>query len=198
MNMGIINEQIFEWSKPPSRENDLSAKTYKIIKEKLEQKFWSNVNIFLQWSYSNSINIKKDSDIDIVICYKNSYFYDISNLSESDKEKYNQNRITATYNFSSFKNDVENYLISIFWKQVERKNKCIKINWNWTRVDVDVVPCFPHKRYSSYKIISAEWIQLISDKNEKIISFPKQHKENWEIKNQQTEENYKWFVTKIA
>lgn len=192
--MSKTNEQVFEWSKPPSRENDLSVKTYQIIKEKLEQKFWFDVDIFLQWSYSNSTNIKKDSDIDIVICYKKTYFFDISNLSETDKEKYNQNKVPATYKFSQFKDDVENYLISIFWKQVERKNKCIKINWNWIRVDADIVPCFPHKRYSSYNIVSAEWIQLISDTWESIISFPKQHKENWERKNQQTNENYKGFV----
>jgi len=37
--MSKTNEQIFDWSKPPSRENDLSAKTYQFIKEKLEQKF---------------------------------------------------------------------------------------------------------------------------------------------------------------
>lgn len=192
--MSKTNEQIFEWSKAPSRENDLSAKTYQIIKKKLELKFWSDVDIFLQWSYSNSTNIKKDSDIDIVVCYKKSYFFDISNLNNEQQDLFHSNTTNSTYSFSNFKKDVEDYLISIFWNQVERKNKCIKINWNWIRVDADIVPCFTHNRYSSYNNISAEWIQLISDEWENIISFPKQHKENWERKNQQTNENYKSFV----
>lgn len=195
--MSRTNEQIFEWSKPPSRENDLSVKTYQIIKEKLEKNFWSEVDIFLQWSYSNSTNIKKDSDIDIVICYKKSYFFDISNLNKEQQDLFHSNTTNSTYSFSNFKKDVETYLISIYWKQVERKNKCIKISWNWYRVDADVVPCFKHNRYSTLDKISAEWIQLISDEGETIVSFPKQHKINWEKKNQQTNENYKWFVRVI-
>ena len=70
------------WATPPSRDNNKSATTYAIIKPILEKKFGSSVNIFLQGSYANSTNINKDSDIDIVICYQNSYFSDISALKE--------------------------------------------------------------------------------------------------------------------
>jgi hypothetical protein len=37
--MSKTTEQIYNWSLPPSRENDLSAKTYQMIKKKLEEKF---------------------------------------------------------------------------------------------------------------------------------------------------------------
>lgn len=192
--MSKTEQQITSRSLPPTRDNDLSATTYQFIKEKLERKFWTDVDIFLQGSYANSTNIKKDSDIDIVICYKSSVFNNIDNLSESEKNLFNSNRVPATYKFYNFKNDVEVYLKSIFWNLVERKNKCITIKWSWTRVDTDVIPCFIHKRYSSYNVVSAIWIEFRTDKGESVVSFPKQHKTNWEQKNQNTWWNFKSLV----
>lgn len=192
--MPKTNEQIFEWSKPPSRENDLSAKTYNSIKTKLEGKFWSNVDIFLQGSYANSTNIKQDSDIDIVIVYKNSFFFNIEALTSDEKINFHKSTQDATYTFMDFKREVEVFLQSIYWLSVERKNKCIQISWNSHRVDADVIPCFNHYRYNKLDSISAKWIQFITDDKTSIISFPKQHLENGKNKNQQTKENYKWFV----
>lgn len=192
--MSKTEQQMYNWASAPTRDNDLSAKTYWLIKNKLEEKFGNDVEIFLQGSYANSTNIKKDSDVDIVICYKKSYFYDIDNLSDTETNLFHKNTTNASYNFSDFKNDVENYLVSIYWNTVERKNKCIKIPWNWGWVDADIVPCFVYKRYETHNKISAEWIKFLSDKNETVISFPKQHKKNWEVKNQYTWWDFKSLV----
>lgn len=181
------------WATPPTRDNDKSASTYAIIKPILEKRFGDKVKIFLQWSYANSTNIRKDSDIDIVICYQNSYFAEISSLSDSDKELYNKNRTDATYLFSQFKNDVQICLEEVFWKPpyTERIDKCIRVFWKWIRVDADIVPSFVLKMFKTYNTTTAEWIKLISDKWESIISFPKQHLENGEQKNIQTNKKYK-------
>lgn len=39
MNSVITNHKIIDWSMAPSRENDLSAKTYNFIKQDLEKEF---------------------------------------------------------------------------------------------------------------------------------------------------------------
>lgn len=191
--MAITEFWLQLWATPPTRDNDKSASTYALIKAILERKFGNKVKIFLQWSYANRTNIKKDSDIDIVICYQDSCFTDTSKLSEKDKELYNSNRTDATYKFSNFKNDVQKCLEESFWKNphTERKDKCIRIYWNHTRVDADMVPCFVHKRFKTHNTTSAEWVEFVSDSWIHSISFPKQHIQNWENKNTRTKENYK-------
>lgn len=194
--MAITEYWLELWAKPPSRDNDKSASTYAIIKPLLERKFWSSVDIFLQGSYANRTNIKQDSDIDIVICYKNSQYADISNLWEVDKNLYSKNRSDAIYKFSNFKDDVLECLEEVFWiyPKTERKDKCIRVYWNQSRVDADIVPCFIHKRFKAYNSTSAEWVEFVSDEWVHSTSFPKQHIHNGENKNSQTNENYKATV----
>ena len=196
----MINETtLSKRAEAPSKENDKSSYTYNIIKELLLDKFWNSVDIYLQWSYANSTNIKKDSDIDIIICNKNVYFSNIDRLTDIEKNKFNENWSQANYSFSQFKSDVKNYLQEKFPYNVERKDKCININLQNERyVDVDVVPCFIHKRF--YEYISKfdnkydEWIEFYSDKWESIVSFPKTHRKIGELKNQNTNGKYKDIV----
>ena len=191
--MAITEYWLELWAKPPTRDTDKSASTYATIKPILEKKFWSSVDIFLQGSYANSTNIKQDSDIDIVVCYKNSYYSDITALSESERNTYNSNRSDSTYSFATFKNDVQNCLEEVFWSppKTERKDKCIRIFWNSARVDADIVPCFLHKRFQTHNTTSAEWVEFVSDAGVHGISFPKQHIQNGENKNTRTNGNYK-------
>ncbi len=191
-----IETQLQEWAKTPTRDNDKSSSTYATIKKVLESRFGDDVDIFLQGSYANSTNIKKDSDVDIVLRHKNVYFSDISALSESEKFIYNSSTVSATYSFDQFKKDVAECLEGAYPSHVERKNKCIKIHKKISnRVNVDVVPCFSHKRYSDHKTVIAEGIEFIKDeKNDRVKSFPKQHKENGENKNTESNQNYKAVV----
>lgn len=148
-----IEEILNKWWEAPSRENDLSSKTYNKIKEDLEEHFWDSVDIFLQGSYANRTNIQKDSDIDIVICYKKAYYYDINSLTEWDKEIFKRNLSWNKWKpFFEFKAEVENFLKNKYWeKKVARKDKCIKINKeNDLYVDADVIPCFEYRIYIKY------------------------------------------------
>ncbi len=196
----MINETILsKRAEAPSKENDKSSYTYSFLRNLLLTNFWNDVDIFLQWSYANSTNIKKDSDIDIVICYKNVYFYNIDSLSDIEKNYFNKNLSQTSYTFFSFKQDVQNFLEQYFWNKVERKKKCIRINlWDEKYVDADIVPCFIHKRFYKYNSIYdndyVEWIEFFSDDLEDIISFPKIHKKNGETKNQSTDGVYKDMV----
>ena len=194
--MAITEYWLELWAKPPSRDNDKSASTYAIIKLILERKFWDSVEIFLQGSYANSTNIKQDSDIDMVICYKNSYFFDTSSLSETEEKLFHWTTTTASYRFATFKDGVQECLELTFWKppHTERKDKCIRVYWNQSRVDADIVPCFVHKRFRTHNSTSAEWVEFVSDEGIHSVSFPKQHIQNGENKNIQTKWNYKDVV----
>ena len=199
--MSNIEEILKEWWRAPSRENDLSSKTYNLIKTDLETHFWNSVDVFLQGSYANSTNIQKDSDIDIVVCYKNTYYYNIDNLSEFQQKIFELLSTWSWKNFFEFKEEVLNFLKSKYSNNlVQRKNKCINISKWWDiKVNVDVVPCFEYRMYKSYWDFNKtedyySWTKFLSDNNEEIINFQKIYREKWESKNINTEWKYKEFV----
>lgn len=194
----ITDQQLQNWARPLSEtENAKCVATVASIRKVLQDKFGSSVNIFLQGSYKNSTNVKQDSDVDIVICYKNAFFPEISSLSPQDKALHKTYYSNSAYTFAQFKNEVEKVLVVHYPGAVRRKNKCIRINKNNYRVDADVIPCFVHKRFSEATTVSAEGIELVSDDGSRIKSFPKQHYENGVAKNTSTNQTYKATIRTI-
>lgn len=194
----ITEQQLQNWSKPLSEtENARCSSTVASITEILKDEFGAKVDIFLQGSYKNSTNVKQDSDVDIVVCYNEAYFSDLSGLSEQDKNLHKSSTTSHDYSFAQFKNDVEQYLKIQFGTLTERKNKCIRINKNSYRVNADVIPCFVFKRFGSPYYIEAEGIQLLSDNGDTVRSFPKQHYDNGVGKNKNTDQFYKTTVRMI-
>lgn len=194
----ITDQQLQNWAKPLSEtENAKCVVTVASIRKALQDKFGSSVDIFLQGSYKNSTNVKQDSDVDIVVCYKNAFFPETSGLSPQDKALHKMYYSDSDYTFAQFKNEVEKVLIVNYPGAVQRKNKCIQITKNSYRVDADVIPCFVHKRFSAATTVSAEGIELVSDDGSRIKSFPKQHYDNGIAKNTSTNQTYKATVRMI-
>ena len=175
----ITDQQLQNWSKPLSEtENAKCSATVASITKILKDKFGSKVDIFLQGSYKNNTNVRQDSDVDIVVCYQNAFFPEISSLSPQDKALHKAYYRDSEYKFSEFKNDVKQVLQASFSGSVERKNRCIRVNKNPYRVNADVIACFVHKRFSTATTVSAEGVELVSDDSKRVKSFPKQHYEN--------------------
>lgn len=194
----ITEQQLQNWARPlTDTENAKCVATVASIRKILEDHFGSKVEVFLQGSYKNKTNVRQDSDVDIVVCYKDAFFPEISNLTPQDKALHKSIYSDSSYTFIQFKNEVENLLKSKFPGYVERKNKCIRINANTYRVNADVIPCFVFKRFKTATTVEAEGIKLLSDSGDDIRSFPKQHHENGVQKHSDTNEMYKKVVRMI-
>jgi len=194
--MALTEQQIQNWSRALTEtENDKCIRTVASIRKVLEDYFGSKVRVFLQGSYANATNVRQDSDVDIIVCYDNAYYSDITSLTEQEKITHNQSWVAHDYDFPIFKNDVELLLRTNFGNSVTRKEKCLTINQNTYRVSADVIPCFTHKRFHAPQALSAEGIQLFTDTgNNTVINFPDQHKTNGQTKNQSTNQKYKAVV----
>lgn len=88
--MAISEEKLLEWSVQES--TDLSSNAYNFIKSHLFElpfviQHHNYFQAFLQGSYANATNIKRDSDVDIVLQYSEIFRYDDSNLSEISKRE---------------------------------------------------------------------------------------------------------------
>jgi predicted nucleotidyltransferase len=194
--MSLTEQQIQNWARALSEtENDKCVKTVASIRKVLEDHFGSKVRVFLQGSYANSTNVRQDSDVDIVVCYQDAYYSDISSLTEQERIIHNQNRTSHGYEFAEFKNDVEALLRRNFVNSVTRKEKCLTIAGNSYRVSADVVPCFTHKRFHAPQAVSVEGVQLFTDTDKgSVINFPDHHKDNGTAKNKSTNQKYKAVV----
>lgn len=198
--MNFIEEQLISWSKPLSTtEEQRCQNSLNMIKtainesDKPENK---NIECFLQGSYSNNTNVRANSDIDICVMYKGVFYGEYP----EGKSASDYGFTSATYTFDKYKIEILNALKNKF-NNIEVGNKSLKIDSNSYRVQADAVPAFQYRNYSNDYLKNSnnyiEGICIISKEGEKIINYPKQHKENGTNKNNRTNTYYKKMVRLI-
>lgn len=120
--MATTEQQLIGWSKPVSTTEDEKCKrAISQITAAIRNKFGSSVTVFLQGSYENNTNVRRDSDVDIVVRHDGYFYYDLQRLSEYDKQVYEGNRIPSDYPFEQLKEEVHKTLIAAFGGEVKRK-----------------------------------------------------------------------------
>jgi hypothetical protein len=142
----------------------------------------------LQGSYGNDTNIRIDSDVDVVICLTDIFYPGLHHLDEAQKSLYDSLRSPAGYSLSEFKESVVAWLIQNFGSSVEVGSKAILIKGSGNRRDADVLVCAEYKEYWSYKLaFSGDFsagIVFWTGSGQKIVNFPKQHRDNLSARHQ--------------
>lgn len=152
------------------------------------------VKIFLQGSYANNTNVKKNSDIDIAVVEEDR-FYDLyrEGIKASD-----YGITEAKPRARTFKDEVLLLLKQKFGDAVIRKNKSIKISGNSYRKDADTVPAYRYRNYSKDFLLDINnyigGICILTDDGKRIINYPEQHLENGVKKNNNTKYYFKKMV----
>jgi len=108
----------------------------------------SQISIFAQGSYRNGTNVPQESDVDIAICYRGSFFYDANQLSPL--ATYGLGLTPASYTYVQFKADVIRALRASFGQELQIGNKSLKIPPNSGRVSADAVPSFEFRLFRPY------------------------------------------------
>lgn len=188
--MAISEQQLQTWSHQGAKVG--SAETYQAIKAALEEReapyAGHRFEVFLQGSYGNDTNIYAESDVDIVICLTEVFDSDTGGLSPTDKTTYEAGYLPATYGFREFQRDVFIWLQGNYGNGVKIGKKAIFVPGNANRRDADVVVCIEHRRYVSYQ--SSRNLQYHAGicfwkaDGDKVVNFPKQHRDNLTIKHQ--------------
>lgn len=188
-------EQIFSvWAKPLSEAEKGKCENAKnSIKNSIDESIKlkdKDIKIFTHGSYRNDTNVRKDSDVDIGILCNNTFFYQLPNGSTAE----NYNFSPSNYNFSEFKNDVQEALTSYFGaSSVKRGNKAFDIKENTYHVEADAAPFFEHRRYSTNNNYLSG-VELLSDNGDSVINWPEQHYCNGVQKNIDTNHRFKSTV----
>ncbi len=162
--MPIPLDVLQSWSK--SGKNEMSKQTYYALKDVLSKKLEEyEPIIYLQGSYSNSTNVRDNSDIDIVL------------------------EFSSNYDPKHLKNDVLNIIQNTSGFQFTTGSKTIKFNGIKNRyVPADIVPCTSVKN-------DPLCIRLYdSSSNRYITNYPKLHIQNGKSKSRDTDGNFKKAV----
>jgi hypothetical protein len=170
-----------------------SSDTYGVVKSVLERPgsgYWSkSVEIFLQGSYSNDTNIFRESDVDVVMRLNDTFHHGLENLSLGERERFHSVFSNAAYDFSTFKKDVLSVLQAEFGADVVPGNRAIKIKANQRRRKTDVLVATEFRNYRSFTNLEGEYVSGIcffTAAGDRIVNYPKQHRDNCVRKHQAT------------
>lgn len=185
-----------DWAKPPGKtEEQRTENAIKAIKNAIAASPKLNtrdIKIFTQGSYRNNTNVRQDSDVDVGVVCRDVFFPHYP--EGTTKETFGN--VDGDYNYSTFKNEVEDALVNYFGRPaVKRGNKAFDIKENSYHVEADVAPFFEHRRYyanGGYE----EGVELRPDSGNpfKVINWPEQHYSNGVKKNNDTGRSYKSVV----
>lgn len=150
-----------------------------------------SINVLVQGSYRNRVNVRQDSDVDVGVLCHDSFFLDLP--EGYTREKFGLNT-PADYEYDTFKDELQEALISHFGNSsVHRGNKAFDIRENSYRVDADVAPFFDYRDYAtsgSYR----PGVKLLPDNGGVIVNWPEQHYQNGVTKNNATNRRFKRLV----
>ena len=182
-------ETINTWRMPPSNAEETKlSNAQRLVTEAIAAHpslSKMGLEVFGQGSYANDTNVRLNSDIDINVQYATTFFYSIpSGKTEADFDL-----ITSDYRFETYKNSVEQALVTKFGRaSVVRNDKCLTVLASHDRVEADVVPTFQFRRYkdNGTYVFGAKFL---SDKGVEVINYPKQHIQNGKDKNAATQKD---------
>jgi len=184
-----------QWAKPPdkteqNRCDNAAAAIRNAIKasNKLQGR---DVSIFAQGSYRNNTNVRKDSDVDIGILCRDTFFFHLPKGTTREAFRIEP----ADYYYGQFKNEVEDALVDHFGRAaVARGNKAFDVHETSYHVEADVAPFFEHRRYETDGTY-IEGVELQTDRDgRRVINWPEQHYYNGCWKNEETGKRFKSIV----
>ena len=98
------------------------------------------IKLFIQGSYANNTNVRTQSDVDIAVVQEDIFRteYRTSTIYPQSDSDYGFTPVSSSAQI--FKDEVQQCLTRKFGRDVERKNKSIKVHGNTYRKDADTVP----------------------------------------------------------
>jgi hypothetical protein len=183
------------WAQPPGRgEQQRCDNAERAVRNAIAGSGKLNtrdIRVFLQGSYRNNVNVRQESDVDLGILCRDTFYFDLPDGMSRDQFGLNT---PATYDFALFKNEVGAALVDHFGAAaVTRGDKAFDVRANSYRVDADVAPFFEYRWYAGANL-RHDGVRLESDTGKVIVNWPEQHYANGVAKNEATGRAFKGVV----
>lgn len=197
---GIPESQLETWAR---QGGTVTAKaTHEAIRSALSRyNGWPrdiDYEVYLQGSYRNDTNIRGDSDVDLVIQLNPTFQYDLTSLSEYERNLFDQTFSNVDYGWSEFRADTLKALQNWYGSSdVSEGKNCLTVKGDTNRLSADVLVCLQYRDYQNfngrYNQKYVEGVKFFSwNGNRWVVNYPKPHYDNGVRKNAQFVTNG-WF-----
>lgn len=204
--MAIPEAQLATWS--AFVDAPQSKRTADMIKDELTRigtrVTSGEFRVYLQGSYRNSTNIRRDSDVDIVVELMSIFSSDLSQLPDWQKKLQQAAYSDATLTLQEFRNQVLLQLQQRFPGMVTDGNKAIKVGGDGQRLNADVLVCNQFRHWTNFEgsyTYQHNYHKGIVFRTQKegrqVINFPDPHYDNGVSKHQNSREWFKPTVRMI-
>ncbi|MBF4996656.1 nucleotidyltransferase [Nocardia sp. BSTN01] len=147
-------------------------------------------------SYANNTNVRQDSDVDIAVVRTDFYYFDTSELRESDKQTGSGQ--TFPLEGVAFRNSLAQSLKVRFGSDCDTTGStAIELIENSGRVSADIVPSFDFRKYYydvHGRIAYHSGQKVFKTDGTSVVNYPLQQLENGRAKNNATSRRYKKLV----
>jgi hypothetical protein len=195
----IHDRQIINWSS--QADSTFPSWTHSVLHDALKNaKLLRDlrIEVYVQGSYANHTNVRKDSDVDLVVQLKLPLEEDVSDLTRPEVELFYQHYGRTSYGWEEFREDVLRSLREKFF--VKEGDKCVDITDidSLLRVPADILPAIEFRRYSAFPSLAGEVYEegvfFRDTEGNVIVNFPKQHRVNGTAKDRKTGGRFKQTV----
>lgn len=197
--------QFEQWAQAPSAgERERAENAIRAIRNAIDRSpelAKRDIKVFVQGSYRNRVNVRKESDVDVgVLLYSDIFYADYP----AGKSREDFGFGPATYDYEQFKNEIERALVSYFGREfVRRGKKAFDVRASSYKFDADVVPLAEFRQYWEDGTFRAG-CALFPEGGHRIENYPErlldhwpqipQHYENGVSKNDRTGRRFKSVV----
>lgn len=190
------------WIRPSGDdEQEQQARAERMVREAIKAHgalSGSEVSIYTKGSYPNNTNVRRDSDVDVVVELQDCMYYDyLGGVSAPTLAK--PTPYSGSWTPAKWRAEVRAALVNQFGSDGVDASGKIAINIGavaGSRPSADVVPSFAYRRYddSDRTVVNVGSCVFPSDGGTKIVNWPQQQLENGRAKNKATGGRYKDYV----
>jgi hypothetical protein len=154
--------------------------------------------VYVQGSLANDTNIKRNSDVDLVIQLKMPFEEDLEDLDGASEERFREYYHRSEYEWEDFRLDVEATLKRSFW--VDSGNRCVTVkDWDsLVRLPADILVAVEFRRYKAFPSLIGEdfdeGVFFRDGAGTPIVNYPKIHLANGKTKNRATGGRFKEVI----
>lgn len=155
----------------------------------------SKVSVYVKGSYASNTNVRRDSDVDVAVEWKDWYFVDRAfDAVDKSAQELGYTPIQAGPEPWEFRAEIERALRSTFGTSVDTSgDKAINVTRATGTLDADVIPCYALHRYDAPRRYHVAH-RIYPKSGGHIDNFPQQNLDNGRAKNTRTNRRYKQIV----
>ena len=193
--MKYSEQTIQSWTAPLSQSEEQRAEnTIKMIRSAIDANTelkTMDIEVFTQGSFANNTNVRTESDVDVCVMLRSTFFYDLP----EGKIASDYGILPGSITFQRYRDLVKKALQDKFGSSyVTDGNKSLKVKENTYHVQADVVPAFQYRRYTTTVDRYHEGTRFYAKDGTQVTNYPKVHIKNGREKNNATNRQYKALV----